>query len=449
MRLAWITTGVLVAGLAVVGCSSSSQDKTNASTANIQGGTADTTHKFAVGIRSQTGLCSGALILPNLVATARHCVSESPERIDCSKNPTFGKDKTGFYVTTNSTVNGNPTSAGWYKAKSIYRPSDNHVCGFDIALIVLEKSVPATEATPITPGVQHVMWDSRFVPSFTAIGYGRTAPDGVTGEGATGVRRILDLLDVRCVPGSNSDAVQDCPAVINAREFVGGDGICQGDSGSSAYESSSFQAGDPVSFGVLSRGGASPDGTQCQGSIYTRFDAHRDWVLDIAKVASSNWSLYPEPAWTAYVAPPPGKTPAPDPGTTKPNDSEDTKASLGEACSRNKDCSSNLCVTYGEDKFCSKSCEDDENSCGKGYECVETLCVKAEKPAKAPEETPAATAPAAAPQTQTVTTTTCSAAPGSAAGSSAAWLVGVAVALAALRRRRSEQASNERSSLET
>src|SRR5271165_2200535 len=57
----------------------------------IQDGTVDTTHDFAVGIVQMTNqavaFCSGVLLEPNLVATARHCVSQllSPQ-IDCSSS---------------------------------------------------------------------------------------------------------------------------------------------------------------------------------------------------------------------------------------------------------------------------------------------------------------------------------------------------------------------------
>ena len=47
---------------------------------------------------------------------------------------------------------------------------------------------------------------------------------------------------------------------------------------------------------MLSRGGAK--GTRCTGSIYTRFDTKRDFVLSVGAEASGGWTLYPEPTWT-------------------------------------------------------------------------------------------------------------------------------------------------------
>jgi MYXO-CTERM domain-containing protein len=442
MRLAAISVSVLTVGaLALFGCSTSSDKEQPVSNVSaVQGGDTDSTHKFAVGVCDGTapgrcqGICSGALILPNLVATARHCVSKSPELINCQDNPTFGTDKTTLYVTTNTSMfGGSGSSAGWYKSKKIFRPADNHVCGNDIALIQLENSVPDTEAKPITPNIQHQMWDSKyFVPSFTAIGYGRTAPANGQFAGE-GTRRILGQIDVRCIPGSPTI---DCPQQINEGEFVGGDGICQGDSGSSAYDQASFDAEAPVSFGVLSRGGSSPDGTQCQGSLYSRFDAHRDFVLAAAKEASENWTKYPQPEWTGDADPAPGSKP----GTST------KKAAVGETCKKSRDCASGKCVQDADGtRTCAKNCSDDESVCGRGEVCSDGACMPKPEETSSSSESESGedvstdtngTLPASEdPKTVTTTTSACSFSSGS-SSSSNAWLLGLGLAVATVSRRR-------------
>jgi len=55
---------------------------------------------------------------------------------------------------------------------------------------------------------------------------------------------------------------------------------CSGDSGSSAYEENSFDTGDPVTLGVLSRGGES--GTKCLDAVYTRTDSFKDLIIQTA-----------------------------------------------------------------------------------------------------------------------------------------------------------------------
>ena len=368
------------------------------------------------------GLCSGALILPNVVATARHCVDQSPQIVKCDENPTFGGRKGGtFRVTTNTTMAG--AQSGWYGVSKVFVPADDHICGNDIALLVLSQSIPSTVTKPITPGIQYLMWDpDQYAPYFFGIGYGNTSPNG----GGSGTRRISKPISVLCIPGSTDIP---CPKEFSPKEFVGGDGTCSGDSGSSAYELASLNKGAPVSFGVLSRGGESADGTTCQGSAYTRFDAHRDFVLEVVKEASNDWSLYPEPSWTAYK-PPPSPKPK-DAGvketgpTTKPSG-----RGLGETCETADECSSGVCSDTGDGTFiCSRACDEaSEASCPEGYECRESLCLPPVEP----------TTPAAAPVT--TTTTSCAASASSWSGSTSAAgalsVLGAVIALGAVRRRK-------------
>ncbi len=433
MRLALPGVGaVAVAVLASSGCSTrfgerGRGERVAASSQAIQDGTTNTTDKYAVGVCQGTAgnckaICSGALILPNVVATARHCVSDSDSIIDCSKNPTFGARKPdSFSVTTNVSMSGNPGS-GWYGVRLIEFPDDDHLCGNDIALLILNSPVPSSVTGPITPGVQYEMWDpDRYVPAFTAIGYGRTKPDGKD----SGTRRSKDNISILCVPGSDD---MECPPHVNQKEFLGGDGTCPGDSGSSAFDSVTYENGAPVSFGVLSRVKTSDDGTRCESSVYTRFDAHRDFVLKIAKIASNDWKDYPEPSWTAYMPPrkpKPKDAGAPDSGPT----TEPSGLALGDSCESGDECSSGVCEDAGDGTYiCTKACDDtSDTSCPSGYECRENLCL----PPAPPPTAPAAT-------TTTTTTTGCAATPGT-ASSSASWsvaLLGAAIAVVAGRGRK-------------
>lgn len=449
MRLAQLGAGAALSFVCiVVGCSQSPSHsggdlgKTGSATQGIQGGTADgTAHPFAVGVcignkpnaQGQggcAGFCSGALITPNLVVTARHCVDDTAKIINCDVNPTFGARHGTMWITTSDKMN--QGTVGWHSVKSKITTSDDHVCGNDIALLVLDDQVDAAEATPVVPVVQYPMTDFNRWPArrVTAIGYGNTGPTGFS----AGTRRIRTGIHIECIPG---DDFIPCPAGFDDHEFYSGDGTCEGDSGSSAFDDKSVLNNKPVSFGVLSRGGdnANPDAgtpaTLCKGALYTRLDKFRDLIIQAADTASAGWTLYPKPSpdWTVYVPPPvdAGVDAAPKP-----------PAKLGEGadCKANADCKSNICADTGSGKACTVACDeaDDPTTCTDGYVCKESVCVQNLGPPPAPTT-------AAAPAT--TTTSGCSLSPNGSSGAgdtgSALRMLGLGAAAvlgAAVRRRR-------------
>jgi len=261
----------------------------------VQGGTLDTKaqHAFAVGIANKFGgVCSGTLIAPNLVLTARHCVvkPEGSDAVSCSDN--FGPSvaASALFVTTEPNLF---RAESYYAATKIITPTPTGFCGNDIALIILQDSIPETEAKAATPVVQFKMTDARISDSITAMGYGITSPSA----NDSGQRRIRENIPVLCIPGSTDlacdgqlEGISDSDA-----EFVTEGYVCSGDSGGGAFDQKSFETGTPYVLGALSRGPQTE--TRCLAAIYSRTDAHAQMIID-AGIAAAEQGGYPAPAWT-------------------------------------------------------------------------------------------------------------------------------------------------------
>lgn len=371
MRILVLAEAFAVASAVGCGAQSSAPEHTGTSSSPIQDGTDDTTHTFAVGViqvQGQTAaFCSGALLAPNLVATARHCVAEiATAQVDCATS-TFGAvvAASQMKVTTDAVIT--PNSA-FIDTASIIVPSEagqDKLCGNDIALLVLDKNVDLPQY--VEPVLAPPMTDqSTYSTTVTAIGYGVDTPTDMQGTTA-GTRRIKQDIALQCIP--NDKTFVDCFAdpgaaqIMTRNEFVSGDAsTCEGDSGSSAFEQSNFSQAKWVSFGVLSRGSVSTDGKTCVQPIYTRFDAWAALLLEAANQAAAMGG-YDAPSWA--VASP---TSAPDGGKAG------TGKVDGVSCGADSECLSSQCVSPGTSHFtCASPCS--ASGCAPGFRCGGGFCL--------------------------------------------------------------------------
>jgi secreted trypsin-like serine protease len=307
-----VSVALLVAACAV-NCSSNPAptDRVAMTSSPIQGGTTDSTHTFAVGVvqlaqeaQNMVAFCSGVLLAPNLVATARHCVAElTSTTIDCTSS-TFGAlyPASQVLVTIDTTITMNSAFKSVSKVIVPTGANQTAVCGNDIALMILDANITLPQyAEPI---ITPPMTDAQYRPVVTAIGYGIDTPTDTQGNSA-GIRRIRENVPLTCIP--NDSSFTDCftdpsaKSVLTAAEFVSGDSTCEGDSGSAAFEQGNFDKDRWLAFGVLSRGGVSQDGTTCDQPIYSRFDAWGSLIVgaaqQAAQQAAANGAGYPLAVW--------------------------------------------------------------------------------------------------------------------------------------------------------
>jgi hypothetical protein len=293
-RLPLLLAAVLT--LSVVACASPHEDAEGQLEQNVEGGQLDTSNanNFAVGITSGTSaVCTGTLLAPNLVLTARHCVvpDEGEQWVTCKTKFTAPLDPSALKVTTSPNIY---RAEQFYPAKKIFVPEGDSFCGNDLALVLLEGNIPASEARLAVPVVQFDMTESTLIGrQIAALGYGLTNPSAKD----SGFRRVRENIGILCVPGSKDQA---CTGELKGladsdAEFVTEGFVCSGDSGGGAFEQRSFASGKPYVLGTLSRGPQTD--ARCLAAIYTRTDMHADLIVKAALEAAALGG-YEVPAWT-------------------------------------------------------------------------------------------------------------------------------------------------------
>lgn len=233
--------GALLATAAASACSASPPEQVGQVTESIRNGTPDTTHEGVVVVEQRSGnMCTGYLITPNLVLTARHCVADlvvsESSNASCDDEALPLLPIADIAVGWGQTID--PTNPNWLNQavapqKLIPLPKEL-ACNNDVVLIQLPDPLPfkTIELRVDLPALEG--------ESFTAVGYGFDGPK----PRSEGTRRELGDLRVTFVGASKDHG----SVVTRDGDWIADRGPCGGDSGGPALD------GAGRSFGVMVRG---------------------------------------------------------------------------------------------------------------------------------------------------------------------------------------------------
>lgn len=206
-------------------------------------------------------LCSGALVAPNLILTARHCVSravtatpscDARGRSHNGDHLAEDVDPSSIAIYTGSHVRPDVDVPVAHAVRTLH-PTGQVLCDADVAFLVLDRPIPGANVLSMRlhAGVEA---GDAIMP----VGFGG-GPQNVVGM------KVARTKSTVLATGPSANAATG--AVLGPREFEVDRATCRGDSGGPAID---VTTGEIV--GIVSRGGSC---SATGNHVYTRVDAYK------------------------------------------------------------------------------------------------------------------------------------------------------------------------------